>query len=108
MRAVEKQDKAKFRDKMKEHQDRHRAETGTEMSDARARFFAFRDRAPEVVQNPTLQKWISSSPVVNMMYKGVPLREREFTGFGQAGGGGVPPPAGGPAAGGVPPPYGKT
>ena len=98
MKAVEKKNPTAFRTQMQDYKERHRAETGTELSDARARFLTFRDMARRSVQNPTLKTWISSAPALNMMYRGVPLREREFPGL--AGGGGTPPPAEGPAAGG--------
>lgn len=88
IKAVEKEKKPEFTQRVS-------ALRGQGVSEARSRFLVFQELAPQVIQNPSLQRWIASAPGVQAIYKNVPIRESGRRGSEAAPQGGGVPPAGG-------------
>ncbi len=96
MKAVEKQKKAEFTQRVNELRTQG-------VSESSSRFLAFQELAPQVIKNPSLQNWIRSAPGVRAIYHGKPIRERGRLSQYEAGGGVAPQEGrGGPVGGGGP------
>ena len=90
VKSVEKRKKAEFTQRV----ETLRAQGASETS---SRFLAFQELAPQVIQNPSLQHWITSAPGIRALYKGIPIREGGRWGSEAAPqGGGAQPAGGGP------------